>query len=105
MTPLTPRRVIRGGYTLMELLIVIIIMITLVAITLPVAKKIMEDGHVREASRQLNTYFAMAKARAVQTGRPCGLDFVCAAPLGDNTGIRQVTQMFLAEVPPHYAGG
>src|SRR5919205_400127 len=63
----------RGGYTLMGVFVVIIIMITLVAITLPVAKKVMEEGHVREASRQLNTYFAMAKARAVQTGRPCGL--------------------------------
>src|SRR5262245_39122878 len=62
-----------SGYTLAELLIVMTIMLMLMAITLPTVRRVMEDGKVREASRQLNAYFAMAKSRALLTGRPCGV--------------------------------
>src|SRR5687767_14549808 len=65
----------RRAYTLVEMLIVVSIMIMLVAVTLPVAKKTMEGQNAREASRQLHAYFNMAKARALQSGRPCGLYF------------------------------
>lgn len=109
------RRDRRSAYTLMELLVVIVIMIMLVAVTLPLAKRVLNDTHVREASRQLNAYFAMAKARATLTGRPCGLFLKCDKPLGyldppvasmtpPYVHIRQVTQIFLAEVPPPYSG-
>jgi hypothetical protein len=102
----------KSGYTLAEMLIVVTIMIMLVAIALPSVKRVMEDSGTREASRQLNAYFAMAKSRAVQTGRPCGIFMVCDPPLGGaptNTPpqwpLRQVTTMFLAEIPPPYSGG
>src|SRR4051812_4305838 len=72
----------RPSYTLAEMLIVMTIMLMLVVITLPAVKNLMQDGNVREASRQLNAYFAMAKARAVQTGRPCGVMMICDLPLG-----------------------
>ena len=111
----------RPGYTMAELMIVVIIMLMLVAAALPVAKKVMDDSHVREASRQLNAYLAMAKARAVQTGRPCGIYLQCGdgnsqlSPLGilDPQGttpppgwwpVRHITQMYLAEVPAPYSG-
>src|SRR5438132_13774810 len=103
------------------MLVVVTIMIMLVAVTLPVAKKVMDGSQTREASRQLNAYFAMAKARALHTGRPCGIYFPFPnAPLGtvDPTyasmpaaiaqtywPVRQVTQMYLAEIPPPYSGG
>jgi len=110
------RRPRRPGYTLTELLIVIFIMVILVSITLPTVKRVMEDGNVREASRQFNAYLAMAKARALQTGRPCGIMLRCDLPVGITAdpplpGIgfpdwtqRIVTQMYLAEVPPPYSG-
>src|SRR5688572_30500659 len=72
----------RPGYTLAELLIVILIMVMLVSITLPTVKRVLEDGNVREASRQFNAYIAMAKARALQTGRPCGIMLRCDLPPG-----------------------
>src|SRR5437879_11001325 len=72
----------RGAYTLAELLIVMTIMLMLIVITLPAIKNVMQDGNVREASRQLNAYFAMAKARAVHTGRPCGVMMICDLQLG-----------------------
>jgi len=95
----------RRAYSLVEMLIVVTIMIMLVAVALPVAKKVMDGSQAREASRQLHAYFTMAKARAVQTGRPCGIEFACVAPLGDTTGVRQVSQLYLSEVPAAYAGG
>src|SRR5204863_1090153 len=108
----------RRAYTLIEMLIVVAIMIMLVAISLPVAKKVMDGSQGREASRQLNAYFAMAKARALQTGCPCGVYFpfpnpplghidptLTAAKLPTYWPVRSVTQVFLAEVPAPYAGG
>jgi hypothetical protein len=96
---------------------VITIMVMLMAITLPAVKQVIKDSGTREASRQLNAYFAMAKARALLTGRPCGVMMRCDLPIGigpDPGGslssmpdwpARQVTQLYLAEVPPPYAGG
>jgi prepilin-type N-terminal cleavage/methylation domain-containing protein len=107
---------VRGGYTLAEMLIVMTIMLMLVVVALPAVKRVMEDGNVREASRQLNAYFAMAKARALQTGRPCGVMMMCDPVLGitepnpggsvvPNWPTKQITKMYLAEVPPPYSGG
>lgn len=115
-TPHKIWRARRSGYTLVEMLIVVSIMITLIAITLPVAKKVMDGSQGREASRQLNAYLAMAKARALQTGRPCGLYLPFQLPLGHTDPsltpaqipqywpVRAVTQIFLAETPQHYSG-
>jgi hypothetical protein len=97
------------------MLIVMTIMLVLVVIALPTVKRVMEDGNVREASRQLNAYFAMAKARALQTGRPCGIMMICDLPLGITDVVpaqnqippwptKQVTTMYLAEVPAPYSG-
>jgi type II secretory pathway pseudopilin PulG len=110
------RRLPRGGYSLVELLIVMGIMIMLVSMTLPMAKHVMEDGKVREASRAMSAFFAVAKARALSTGQPCGVWMVCDAQLNVNDPtvpaspavplwpVRQVTQLYLAESPPSYGG-
>ena len=98
----------RRGFTLMEMLIVIAIMLLLVIATLPRIKQTMDDSKLRESSRQLSSYFAMAKARAAATGRPCGVWFV-SEQLGDPAGVPpnatfQSSQMYLAEVPAPYSG-
>ena len=95
-----------GGFTLLEMLIVIAIMLLLVIATLPRIKYALDESKVREGSRQLNSYFAMAKSRAATTGRPCGVWFV-GEPLGDPNvapGLYQATQFYLAETPPPYSG-
>jgi prepilin-type N-terminal cleavage/methylation domain-containing protein len=95
------------AYTLIELLVVVVILVTLVAITLPLAKKVLDDSYTREASRQLNGWLAMAKINAVRTGRPWGLYMECEPPVGltrAGTTLRQVTKVYLAEVQPPYAG-
>jgi prepilin-type N-terminal cleavage/methylation domain-containing protein len=109
-----------AGYTLTELLVVVTILVLLVATALPVARKVMEGNRTREASRMLQAYFALAKARAVQTGRPCGLFFDLSQPPPGVTDpphaswgpaqyssywpVRHVTKVFLAEIPPPYGG-
>src|SRR5947208_3352673 len=65
-----------GGFTLLEMMIVIAIMLLLVIATLPRLKQALDESKVRESSRQLSSHFSLAKARAASTGRPCGLWFV-----------------------------
>ncbi len=93
------------GFTLMEMLIVIAIMLLLVIATLPRLKQSMDESKVREASRQLSSHFSRAKARAAATGRPCGLWFV-TEQIGPATppGTFQTTELYLAEIPPPYSG-
>lgn len=96
------------GFTLMEMMIVIAIMLLLVIATLPRIKQGLEDSKLRESSRQLNSYIALAKARAASTGRPCGLWFV-TEQIGNPTGVPpnvafQSTELYLAEIPLAYAG-
>ena len=97
-----------GGYTLIELMVVMVILVILVATALPLVKRVMDNDRVRETSRQLSAYISMAKVRAVQTGRPCGLLLMLDTPLGAAPAgppyIRQCTRLFLAEVPPTYGG-
>jgi prepilin-type N-terminal cleavage/methylation domain-containing protein len=94
----------RRGYTLTELLVVVTIIIILVAATLPIAKQVMLSSQTREASRTFSGYLAMARSNASRHNRPCGLWLELEQPIGAPNTIRQCTQMFLAEVPPAYAG-
>lgn len=94
------------GFTLMELLVVVAVLVLLVIVTLPRVKYALDESKVRESSRQLNSYFAMAKSRASSTGRPCGVWFVSNV-VGDpnaNPATFQSTELFLAEIPPAYTG-
>ena len=73
------------GYTLVELLVVVMIVLILIAAALPVAKNVMESNRTREASRQLNTHLAMARAYASRNNRPFGLWMEMDAAIGDAT--------------------
>jgi prepilin-type N-terminal cleavage/methylation domain-containing protein len=88
------------GYTLIELLVVLLIASLLIATALPIAATALEDARVREASRTLNAYFAMAKSRAAGTGRPCGL--VLKSQVA-GSGF-QSTEIYLCEVAAPYGG-
>jgi type II secretory pathway pseudopilin PulG len=90
------------GYTLIELMVVVMIAILLMVVSLPVAKTVMESGRPREASRIVNTTLYTAKSKAASTGRLAGVEFVleqAAAP-----GSYRCTQMYMCEVPALYMG-
>lgn len=89
----------RRGMTLVELLTVITILTILVAVAIPVMRPALKDRKLREASRQLNTYISLAKAKAAETGRPHGIR-VLVSPTVANTAY----QVFVAETPIPFAG-
>jgi prepilin-type N-terminal cleavage/methylation domain-containing protein len=95
-----PRK--QAGYTLVELLIVIMIALLLMVVSLPTIKSVMEDARPREASRILNTMIFTAKARAAQFGNPVGIEFVYDQ--NAVAGSARCTQMYMCEIPPIYAG-
>lgn len=89
----------REGMTLVELLIVITLLVMLMAAALPLMRPLLDDRKVRETSRQLNVFFANAKARALLSGRPVGV-WIERSTLDP----RQASRLYIAEVPPPYAG-
>jgi type II secretory pathway pseudopilin PulG len=96
----------RAAFTLVELIVVVVIAIILMAVTLPTIKYSIEEGKLREGARQINAFFASAKAQATSTGRPAGVWFELER-IGDPTtplGVHQCTQIYLAEVPAPYGG-
>jgi type II secretory pathway pseudopilin PulG len=96
----------RFGYTLTELLIVIMIALLLMVVSLPTIKTVMEDGRPREASRILNTVIFTAKSRAALTGSPSGIDLVYQQMNDTSASVAayQCTQIYMCEMPPIYAG-
>jgi len=101
------------GYTLTELLVVVTIVVILVAATLPIAKRIMEDSRSRDSARILAGTLQMARTYAARNNRPFGLWFELApvtavpdfpGPTPPARTIRQCTRVYLAEVQQPYAG-
>ena len=89
----------RGGLTLIELMVVVVILVTLVAITVPMMMPMLEGREMREASRQIAAMLGTAQARAAELGRPVGVMFARSP-----TNANATFQLFQAEVPPPYAG-
>lgn len=89
----------RRGFTLLELLVVILIMLTVTAVTIPVVAPAMKGRQVREGARLLNTFLNAARNRAIESGRPCGVW------LERMPGLREAcVNVHFAEIPPAYAG-
>jgi len=61
------------GMTLVELLVVVAIIMLLAAATIPRLRPEMDRSRIREAARSLQLYLSSARAQAMATGRPCGI--------------------------------
>jgi type II secretory pathway pseudopilin PulG len=89
----------RSGFTLLELMIVILIMISVTATTIPVVAPAMRGRQVREGARMVSTFFNAARNRAIESGRPAGV-WLERLP-----GMREAcVTLHFAEIPPAYAG-
>lgn len=89
----------RFGVTLIELLIVITIATLLLAAAIPLMKTAIDESKLREASRQINVFFAAARARAVEKGRAVG---VMIERSDGSTNAAFVLN--IVETPPPYGG-
>jgi type II secretory pathway pseudopilin PulG len=93
------RRRARGGFSLLELLVVVFILLTVTAISLPLVVPAMSGRQVREGARMLNTFINAARSRAIETGRPAGV-WIERLP-----GLREAAaNIYYAEIPPVYSG-
>ena len=52
------------GFTLVELLVVVLILLLITGISIPLIAPALQGRHVREASRLVNSYFAVARDTA-----------------------------------------
>ncbi len=89
----------RRGLTLVELLVVVAILVTLMAVTVPMMRPALEGRERREAARQIDAFLGAAQARAMARGRPVGVMFHRQPSLPQAS-----FQMSIAEVPAPYAG-
>ncbi len=89
----------RRGFTLVELMVVIAIVLALSTVAITVAVPDVQTRRLREAARLINAFLIGASARAAETGRPVAviLEADASQPLMCRT-------LKYAEVPPPYAG-
>ncbi len=98
MTLQPANRGLRRGMTLIELLMVISIMTLLMAVAIPMVRPAFQNRRLREATRQVNAFFAGAEARAAEAGRAVGVWIEAS----DGGGY--ATELYLAEVSPPFTG-
>lgn len=93
------QRADRRGFTLVELLVVVAMLIILVSVLTAAMQPVLSGKEIREAARQLNAFIAGSVARAARTGRPSGIWLE-----RDASNPNAVFEVFYADVPPVYAG-
>ena len=94
----------RAGMTLVELLVVITIMMILAGFVVPKLQMNGGSRRTREAARMVNVYLGVARNRAVETGRPCGVMFQRISNDPNDPQSTGCATLFQVEVPPLYAG-
>ncbi len=93
--PIKPWR--RGGFTLVEMIVVIGIMAMVTTVAIRVAVPDAESRRMREAARQVDIFIHGARARAIEANRPFGVRIIPEA----NGGAIRLTYV---QVPEPYAG-
>jgi len=89
----------RQGFTLLELLVVILIMLMLTGLAIPVIAPALANRQQREAARAVNAFIGGARERAIALGRPVGIKLERFAGQPDIC-----TTLSYVEVPPPYSG-
>jgi type II secretory pathway pseudopilin PulG len=85
--------------TLLELLVVVSIMMLLAVISVRAMRSPLEARRTREAARSIGVYFSSARNRAMEAGRPVGVEIA-----RDPNLLLAGTTLYQVEVPPPYAG-
>lgn len=91
------KRKIQNGFTLVEILIVIAIMLVLVSIAIPALRTLTKSDTVREAAREVNLFIESARSDAIVNG-------FAGVWLERNGDLNEVTRIFKVKRPPRYRG-
>lgn len=83
----------RGGFTLVELLVAISIVVVLAAVTVPLAMRFGEGRKARDAARTVQAAIAGARDRAMGAGFPVGVRFLQEST--DKSIVRSMTYIRL----------
>jgi len=97
----------RRGVTLVELLVVVFVLVAITAAALQVYTPSAEERRVREAARGVNTFFSVARARAISSGRPVGVQIrrlPDPAPGDPNRFSLAGVNLVYVEMPEPYSG-
>lgn len=92
-----PAAASRGAFTLIELLVIVGIMLMLTMITVRAVVPNTEARRIRESARMVDQFIHGARARAIETGRPFGVQLV---PRADGKAF----VLEYIQVPEPYAG-
>ncbi len=75
-TKRTPQVRVRSGFTLIELLVAVSIILVLAVITIRLVNTSLDGDRLRTGSREVQSYLAGARDRAVYAGQPRGVRFI-----------------------------
>lgn len=108
-----PGRPCPRGFTLMELLVVLLIILIVSAVALPTVFSSYSHRQVDEAGRLVQASLAGARDKAIRTGRPSGVrllpDRAVSAFLADGRpdprGVLAANRILPVDVPPDYQEG
>jgi prepilin-type N-terminal cleavage/methylation domain-containing protein len=100
-------KVYRRGFTLVELLMVIIILSIVTVATIPLVRPALDTRKIREAARMLSALITEAQTRAAETGRPVGIWIERIKTGAGATAVVEpgaAMNVYLCETPPPYSG-
>lgn len=89
----------RRGFTVLELLIVVMILGLLAVVVLPTISKSVDSRRYREAARNVSSFIARAQVRALEADAPKGF---MIQPLAADP--EASIELFFADTPPPYCG-
>jgi prepilin-type N-terminal cleavage/methylation domain-containing protein len=97
----------RRAMSLVELMVVIAIVVTLAAVTLPSVREMLKSQKSSQAARQVQAYFEAAKSKAIASGRPVGVLLDRLSYAGTNNNLitnSTCLRLSMVEVLPPYCG-
>ena len=96
----------RQGFTLVELLVVMAILVTLAALTLLVVPNVLDQDRTTDGASITRQYLMIAKARAARDGLPRGVRLIVSLDANNpaKTDSRWVTELQYTESPPVIVG-
>jgi prepilin-type N-terminal cleavage/methylation domain-containing protein len=90
------------GFSLVEMLVVITVILVLLGVSLAVMDISLEGERVRSGARHIQSYLAGARDRAAYSNRPCGVRFIRDQLPSDNTVVHS---MVYIELPADWKQG